>query len=152
MKRTLIIFLVIAVMILSGYTINALFMWGAPRLIYAQHSCDFANIDNVEMHAEIDIPQIDSSDCRYDRTSRTKTVCFYLAPRKEAWTRYITVNKFVRVPEDSLPDTADFRPSVTADASHAYFTTKGVYNDERWHTLLDSHARRLWVTIHYGKR
>ncbi|GAA4453724.1 hypothetical protein [Rurimicrobium arvi] len=152
MKQTLIISLVIAVMTLIGYSIYALFMWGAPRLIYKQHSCDFANIDNVEMHAEIDIPRIDSFDCQYDRTSLTKTVCFYLAPRKETWRRYITVNKFIRVPENTLPDTADFRPSVIADASHAYFTTEGSYNDERWHTLLDSNALRLWVTIHYGKQ
>lgn len=123
------------------------------RSIYSQRTCEWANIDNIEMHAEIDIPKIIKCDCEYKKEQNTKMARFDLDMGNVDMDRYIKINNFKK-----LNSTADvsFDDLLTKEtnldeliSSSDLYYTKGSYKGEIWQTLLDNSTGRLWVTIKY---
>ena len=60
--KTILIALTLTVFLCMG-VILGLKMF--TRSIYNQRTCDWANIDNIELHTQIDIPDILTYDCCY---------------------------------------------------------------------------------------
>jgi hypothetical protein len=123
------------------------------RSIYSQRTCDWANIDNIEMHAGVDIPNIKTCDCEYNKGQNTKAARFDLDKGSVDMNRYIKINNFKK-----LNSTSDIsfdellKKDVNFDqlmSSADLYYTKGSYQGETWQTLLDNSTGRLWVTIKY---
>lgn len=120
------------------------------RSITKGRSCASFNIDNVEIHAEIDVPALVNDSCYCKAAEGIKQNRFRIHDEVRL-ANYITVNKLVVTEEGEAPDTAGFLSPEQYHPDHRYFVRTGTYKDERWRILLDSNSRTLWVTIWYGK-
>jgi|SRR5690606_3267661 len=60
--------------------------------IVNQRSCEFANIDNIEVNIGIDIPNIESSQCNYNEVLNIKSVYFKFKEQNSE--EYILKNNF----------------------------------------------------------
>jgi len=124
------------------------------RSIYHQRTCDWANIDNIELHTQIDIPDILTYDCYYKKELNTKMARFDLDLTKLDMTNYMYRNKFIRLtkPTDFFFDKF-LKTNINADEflsnSNLYYTY-GSSRQEYWQALLDNVAGKLWVTIEYA--
>jgi hypothetical protein len=59
-----------------------------------QRTCEWANIDNIEINAKINIPSIIDSDCVYLESINTKKAYFEFNLADFDGDHYIEVNKF----------------------------------------------------------
>ena len=60
--------------------------------IVNQRSCEFANIDNIEVNIGIDIPKIESSLCNFNEIHNIKSVYFKFKEQNSE--EYILKNNF----------------------------------------------------------
>lgn len=123
------------------------------RFIYNQRSCEWANIDNIEMHTKVDIPKIKKCDCEYKKDQNTKMARFDLDNENIEMDKYIKINNFKKLnsttdlsSDDLLKKEANVDKLISS--SDLYYT-KGSNKGETWQTLLDNSTGRLWVTIKY---
>ncbi|MES2478490.1 MAG: hypothetical protein V4561_05360 [Bacteroidota bacterium] len=124
------------------------------RSIYKQRTCEWANIDNIEMHAEVDVPKIKTFDCIYKKELNTKMAMFEIDKANVDMDRYIKLNNFRKlnsVNEISFDNILKKETNVDSlMASPDLYYTKGSYKGETWQTILDNSSGRLWVTIQYN--
>ena len=118
------------------------------KSIINQRTCEWANIDNIEVHAKVNVPSIEGSDCQYNESTNVKRAKFALSPLD--MTAYIAQNKlqsfqegmpidedtFLSFEQDSHEDANLFGKHVSLGGKEAY-------------ALLDSATRELWVTIQF---
>ena len=114
-----------------------------------QRTCEWANIDNIELNAKIDIPSILDSDCDYLEAINTKKAYFQFDLADFDMDRYIEVNKlkklnsqypeidFINFNTDSLSVDALYYKSRTGHKSNSY-------------VLFDKNKEQLWVSIQYA--
>ena len=114
-----------------------------------QRTCEWANIDNIELNAKIDIPSILDSDCDYLEVTNTKKAYFQFDLADFDMDRYIEVNKlkklnsqypeidFINFNSDSLSVGAIYYKLRTGDNSNSY-------------VLFDQNKGQLWVSIQYA--
>jgi hypothetical protein len=123
------------------------------RSVYSQRTCEWANIDNIELHTRVDIPKIITCDCEYQKEQNTKMARFDIDKDNVDMDHYVKVNKFKKLDSkeeilfDELLNRED-NPADLVSSSDLYFT-KGNSDGETWQTLLDYSTGRLWVTINY---
>src|SRR5690606_12087121 len=65
--------------------------------IYQSNSCEWANIDNIELHTLADIPAITDSRCRVDTVSNTKYATFQIDLKKVELDKYIVNNNLIKI-------------------------------------------------------
>ena len=123
------------------------------RSIYRQRDCEWANIDNIEMHAEVDIPDISYCDCRYDARANVKRAFFIIDKTKVDVNRYISDNGFMKHAASSGFTLSGFlkndqTPADLRGLGSLYFK-EGRYKEETWKLLLDRQSGKLWVTLNY---
>lgn len=123
------------------------------RSVYSQRTCEWANIDNIELHAKVDIPKIITCDCEYRKEQNTKMARFEIDKGHVDMDHYVKVNNFIKLEskEEIVFDDLLHREENSADlvGSSDLYYTKGNSNGETWQTLLDYSTGRLWVTINY---
>lgn len=114
-----------------------------------QRTCEWANIDNIELNAKIDIPSILDSECDYLKAINTKKAYFQFDLADFDMDRYIEVNKlkklnsqypeidFINFNSDSLSVGAIYFKLRTGDNSNSY-------------VLFDQNKGQLWVSIQYA--
>ena len=114
-----------------------------------QRTCEWANIDNIELNAKVDIPSILDSDCEYLDTINTKKAYFRFDPTHFDSDYYIEVNQlksldtkhtgidFINFNTDSLSVDALYYKSRTGHKSNSY-------------VLFDKNKEQLWVSIQYA--
>ena len=116
--------------------------------IAEQRTCEWANIDNIELNAKIDIPSITNSDCAYLETITTKRAYFEFDLANFDANQYIEVNKLKK--SDSKYPEVDFinfdSDSLTVDA--LYYKSKNG-NTSNSYVLFDKNKAQLWVSIQY---
>lgn len=121
--------------------------------VYSQRTCEWANIDNIELHTQVDIPKIITCDCEYRKVENTKMARFDIDKVNVDMDHYIKVNKFKKLnsKDDILYDELLKGEGNSADlvSSSDLYYTKGSSDGETWQTLLDYSTGRLWVTINY---
>lgn len=91
MKKTIIITLVVV----SSFT---LLFFDFKSFVYSiknERSCEFANIDNIEIHIGINIPKTESSLCNYDESLNMKSVYFKFKELNSQ--EYISDNEFIKI-------------------------------------------------------
>jgi hypothetical protein len=115
-----------------------------------QRTCEWANIDNIELHAHIDVPKVTTWDCDYEKAVNTKKAHFTIAQKDFDLNGYIQMYNLKELTSDSKIAFDRFlhlkRDSVT---SADYYYKKGYQDGEKWEVLLDKSTGKLWVTIQY---
>jgi len=115
--------------------------------IYNSQNCEWANIDNIEMRAMVDIPKIESSECEYDSISKTKKVVFIL--EKELNTEeYIKKNNLQKVTERGKLSSFHLNSEELANSKTFYYREKTT-QWESYKILLDSKSGKLWIDLKY---
>ena len=153
MKKTTKIIAIILVSVIATCGLGYLGLYAFVRTIYNQRSCVWANIDNIEMHANIDIPKIKDSQCKYIKEQNVKMSHFDIDNNNVDMDRYINLNKFKKL--KTKTDIAfehflemDDHITNTTILADLYFT-KGSEQGETWQTLFNKSTGKLWVTIRY---
>lgn len=121
--------------------------------IIKQRTCEWANIDNIEIHAKLNIPDIIDVDCNYDRAQNTKRARFDLDTTRTNPTGHLLSYKFKKMKTgQEVPLTEFLNDKKNAeglkDTANLYYNS-GFWNGENWQTLLNRRTGRLWVTIKY---
>ncbi|PBQ30357.1 hypothetical protein CNR22_00795 [Sphingobacteriaceae bacterium] len=146
---------IISLSLISTVLVAALGYFGFRQFahsIYLQRTCEWANIDNLEMHTGIDIPKIKSSECKYEKAQNTKLARFDLDKSVEM-NAYLQRNKFKKLEKltgidfGTFLDGAQINTSLS-QTSELYYM-EGFYETENWKGLLDKSTGKLWITLKY---
>ncbi len=116
------------------------------QAIYDARGCDWANIDNVEMHAKIDIPSVEGCDCNYTVADNVKRAVFTLdnATDLETYVREQQLKPAAHWPQQ-LKGMRDL------SANGKLMTRTGKHYDSEYVVALEPASRKLWVHIHYKR-
>ncbi|MDB4144247.1 hypothetical protein N8480_00710 [Flavobacteriaceae bacterium] len=132
--------------------LGLVFILGLRSLVVSianQRTCEWANIDNIELNAKVDIPSILDSDCEYLDTINTKKAYFRFDPTHFDSDYYIEVNQLKSL--DSKDTGIDFinfnTDSLSVDALY-YKSRTG--NKSNSYVLFDKNQEQLWVSIQYA--
>lgn len=114
--------------------------------IYNSQNCEWANIDNIEMRAMVDIPKIESSECEYDSLSKTKKVIFVLD--KELNIKdYIAKSKLQRLASTEILTSFNIKSEETTPRT--FYLREKTTEWESYKIILDSKSRKLWIELKY---
>lgn len=119
--------------------------------IYDSRSCQWANIDNIEMRAKIDIPETTDCLCEYNENSGTKQAIFTL--KKEAiGDNYTQINKLSKLNPGTIIAATDFlsdkNPVSLIHNENLYFR-EGKSTNESYKLLYDASLGKIWVNVKY---
>lgn len=123
--------------------------------VYASRDCEWANIDNIEMHARIDIPATTDCDCEYDKNEAAKKVVFTLDKDAFDMTEYVRKHRFAKMePDKPLHQSFGFAKDLAVnDKSKLYYRS----NEESlkpdrdvYRMVLDPETGKMWVYLQYN--
>jgi hypothetical protein len=117
--------------------------------IQDQRTCEWANIDNIELHAHVDIPSVSKSDCDYDKEHKTKRAFFTIDKNKVDLDEYIQTNSLKKLSLTAEPEYDRFLKLRKDSLRSAELYYKNASDRDRGDVLLDKNTGRLWVTIKY---
>jgi hypothetical protein len=126
--------------------------YGLIRLASASRSCDRFNIDNIEVHALVNIPSVQSVTCHYNPDKQIKSNRFVLRTTDFDMNDFISRNGFKAI---SAPDAtwagvlAAATPSLQLPASGEFYANSGQRDTKRWYFLLDKSSATLWCALQY---
>lgn len=125
------------------------------RCIATSNSCEWGNIDNIELRAHIDIPAIEGEDCfcKSDKEENTKTNYFKIRTAAVNMERYIERNSFISVNEADM-DLSVFGilpkiPEITADNRRSFYYNSGQGERTDWLAIVNKTNGDLWVYMKY---
>jgi hypothetical protein len=141
--------------LLLSIGIFGLLLFGIISFIKAirnERGCDFANIDNVEIYAKIDIPKIVTSDCNYNVSLNRKTVYFKL--KELTATTYIKKNKLKQsnqLKESDFEKMKFFLGDITTIKANKDAIYDKTIKSEKSSSFVvyNSKTNELWVLIDY---
>lgn len=116
------------------------------KSIYNSNSCEWANIDNIELRAMVDIPKVESSECNYDTISKTKKVLFILDKQLNT-EDYISKNKLQKL--SSTESLASFNLNPEEIKPDVFYFREKTTDRETYKILLDPKSRKLWIELKY---
>ena len=113
-----------------------------------QRTCEWANIDNIELNARIDVPSIIDSDCEYLEAINTKKAYFKFDLADFDADRYIEVHKLKKL-NSKYPE-IDFINFNTDSLKFdlLYYKSRNGKNSNSY-ALFDKNKGQLWVSIQY---
>ena len=115
-----------------------------------QRTCEWANIDNIELHAHIDIPKVTTWDCDYEKEINTKKAHFTIDKKDFDINGYIqTYNLKKLTAQSEVVFDSFLNMASDSVARQDYYYKKGAQDGEKWEILLDKNTGQLWVTIQY---
>jgi hypothetical protein len=113
-----------------------------------QRTCEWANIDNIELNARIDVPSIIDSDCEYLEVINTKKAYFEFDLADFDADRYIEVNKLKRLNSKYFEiDFINFN-IYSLKFDMLYYKSRNGKNFNSY-ALFDKNKGQLWVSIQY---
>ena len=115
-----------------------------------QRTCEWANIDNIELHAHVDIPKVKNWDCDYTKELNTKKAHFTIDERNFDMSRYVQRNNLKKLnsfTELSFDNFLNFSKDSISN-SDLYYKNR-LKDGESSSVLLDKRTGKLWVTIKY---
>lgn len=119
------------------------------RNIFESKSCEWANIDHIELRARVNIPATENCDCRYDRSANTKTSVFQLNDHIVNLDTYIPKNQFKPVTKADLAGLPQFPDADLDSKSGNLFFRKGTSATHDYCLLLNKETAKLGVQISY---
>jgi hypothetical protein len=154
MKKALKITGLVAACIVAWGLIAYSGLYAFTRLVYHQRTCAWANIDNVELHARLDIPLISSCDCTYDAVDNSKRTVFHIDKERVDLDNYIRQNGFKQLTSNVVLDSLlEGEANLARDqgASAAIYYTMGAQGAKNWQALLNKSSGVLLVLIRYAE-
>lgn len=149
MNKTKIILLVVAI-IVAMVSLGFMGLRAFTTKVMESRSCDWANIDNIEMRARIDIPVIDDCDCDYDKDSDIKRVVFQLKTGDINFAEYAKRNKLNGVNSQKIASTDfSFGKNEQPTIDRSFYYREGKTQWESYKLALDSKTGQLWVYLKY---
>ncbi len=129
---------------------------GCVFYIATSNSCERFNIDNIELRARIDIPEIEagSCSCKLDKEENTKTNYFKIRTDAVDMDRYVERNWLKAINDVDL-DLSVFGklekiPEITDDNKHRYYYNSGNGKQTDYFlSIVDKSSGDLWVYIKY---
>lgn len=117
--------------------------------MYNSRSCDWANIDNIEMHAGIDIPEIEDCECEYDAVFDAKKVVFTLDKSLNS-AKYVASNNLQLLQGEIPKSIKAFANREFSPTKQALYVRQGMrHNEERYELLYEPQTRKLYVYLEY---
>jgi hypothetical protein len=146
-KITFKVFGILALLALIAYFALQLFGWR----IYKQRNCEWANIDNIELHTHTNIPDINECSCNYDKTLNTKKSTFDVNMEKVDIAEYIRKGEFKPVQSESfLNHFKTFQnDTINLEKMNEFYFKESNNKNEDWKILLNKTSGRLWIILHY---
>lgn len=132
---------------------------GCVKLIGDSNSCEWFNIDNIELRAHIDIPAVESEicSCILDKEDDSKTNYFKIRTDAVDMDRYVERNSFISVNDADIDlsvfDKLSEKPVITPENIYGYYYNSG-YNPGKgkrthWTVVVDKNRGDLWVHLKY---
>lgn len=122
------------------------------KSIMNSRDCEWANIDNIEMRTQTDIPATIHCDCNYDAVEEAKKVVFTLDKKNLDLAEYATKNRFKKATEtENLPLSVfafEKNPLAFEDTKSLYFR-QGETKWESYQLILNAETGKLWVYLKY---
>ncbi|HLA54900.1 MAG TPA: hypothetical protein VK623_02270 [Flavobacterium sp.] len=122
------------------------------KSVMNSRDCEWANIDNIEMRTQTDIPSTTDCNCNYDKAEEAKKVIFTLDKKNVNLVEYAGKNRFRKVSAAEKLPISDF----AFEKSQAQFSdTKSLYYREgqtKWESyklILNTKTGKLWVYLKY---
>ena len=113
-----------------------------------QRTCEWANIDNIELNAKINIPSIIDSNCKYSEAVNTKKAYFKFNLTDFDTDGYIEINKLKRLKSKHIGvDLLNFNTDSLKFDMLYYKSRKGKKSNS--YVLFDKNKGQLWVSIQY---
>ena len=153
MKRSVKILLItlITILLIGGTIVLGIF--GLVKLIAIQRNCGWANIDNIEVNAHIDIPKVKSSNCKFIKEENIKIACFQIDTVNVDMNYYRQNNSLTKLDSTSVVQFEDLllRKSNfdTLKSSSEFYYRVGSKKDRSWQILLNYTTGQLCVFIQY---
>ena len=153
MKKGIKVSLIVVTVLLVLVGVLGLAMYGLARKINKERSCDWGNIDNIEMYADINIPKVAASNCVYIKEEHVKITCFDLDTSRVDVDRYLKRNPLTPF---SSSDSLVFDARLVershllewVDAGHAFYKM-GENDGDSYQVLLNSKTGLLCVFLAY---
>lgn len=119
-----------------------------------QRGCEWANIDNIEIHAHVNVPAVDSSDCLFDENENMKMAFFQLDTSHLDPDDYVRKNLLKKVESPTPFSPLPFLNITERElqTGRRYVRTDSVNGLPSSHVFFHADEARLWVTIAYPKR
>lgn len=115
------------------------------QAVYDGRDCDWANIDNIEMHARVDIPEIENCDCSYTVSDNVKRAVFTIDQNQDL-EEYVRSQKL-----RAMPTQADQPSAGQGFDKNRIYIREDSHEDSRYRLALDPASRKLWVQITYKR-
>ncbi len=152
MKTLKIISIVIIVIAIPG----AALVYGIAEYIYRTKSCEYMNIDNMELRAQLDIPNITDMQCNYDKPHDTKRVFFRLLDTSPATlNQYISRYGFQKLKSQTELTPSDFlilkADSVNFNHAPQLYFRKLSYKGNESKAVLNKQSGQLWINLKYAE-
>ena len=153
MEKTRIALLVVAIIAALG-CLGFMGVGAFCDKIYKSRDCEFANIDNIEMHSRIDIPEIIDCDCRYDARVTAKKVTFTIDTANTDLDAFVKSNRFEKLgPDQTLHQSLAFATDLKPDNDHLFYRSNE--NSHRpgrdlYRMVLNRETGKLWVYLQYN--
>lgn len=145
MKRYLKIILIVGAICLTLFVSLAFLV----RSIANQRSCEWANIDNVELHAHVNIPPIVDSNCNYDELTNSKQVYFVFNKEKVNADIYIDSNNLNALENLDNIDLNRFLNTQSLNSNMKFYYKEREHKGEKSFVLFNKSTQELWATIEY---
>ena len=116
--------------------------------MYESRSCSWANIDNIELRTNIDIPQTLDCSCSYSKETDSKTAIFTLDLDSNAILEYADKNGFKPVDVGEERSTFnDLNENIVA--SPLLQRAEILPQRASYRFMLDPNAKKLYVSLTY---
>jgi len=148
MNRTKITLLVVAI-IAAIVSLGFMGLRAFTTKVMESRSCDWANIDNIELRTQIDIPVINDCDCGYDENSDIKRVVFNLKTGDINFAEYAKKNKLHNVNSQIAATDFTFGKNEQPKIDDSFYYREGKTKWENYKLALDSKTGKLWVYLKY---
>jgi hypothetical protein len=153
MEKTRIALLIVAIVAALG-CLGFMGVRAFGTKVYQSRDCDFANIDNIEMHARIDIPDIKDCDCRYDARLLAKKVTFTLDTGAVDLDDYIKSNRFKKFEENqSLHQSLAFATDLAqSDRTQLFYRSNESSHKpgrDLYRMVINPETGKMWVYLQY---
>ena len=147
MSKSRIILMVVAIVV-AFIGVAYLAFNSLTYFMYESRSCSWANIDNIELRTNIDIPKTLDCNCSYSKETDSKTAIFTLDLDSDAILDYAYKNGFKPVDlGDERSTFNDLNQNIVA--SPLLQRAEILPQRASYRFMLDPNAKKLYVSLTY---
>jgi hypothetical protein len=144
--------LITAIIVIPMACFGFLGLRSFTKSVMNSRDCEWANIDNIEMRTQTDIPSTTDCNCNYDKAEAAKKVVFTLDKKNVNLVEYAAKNRFRKVGHEEKLPLVDFayekNQSQFSDAKSLYYR-EGQTKWETYKLILNTDTGKLWVNLKY---